>query len=182
MLPLEEMKVYCSASDMYNRNTRKGVYTVVYVVDGGERQVAFRSQRFSVDGGVPAGEDFIRLDEIPVGYETWWDKSHDVAWFGIGYDVRLAFGLVTEEDLAVEIAKRDAQKRAEEEEEAKEAGKASGIVHSERITEELRTVLGDWTQVKRVQTISHAPGTGYKDYIYEIDGRYQVTVSANNYN
>ena len=55
-------------------------------------------------------------------------------------------------------------------------------VYSREITLRLAKELGYFTEVKFLRSVSRWVGTGYKDYIYVIDGKWQVTVSANNYN
>ena len=54
-------------------------------------------------------------------------------------------------------------------------------VYSREITLRLIVELGYFEKVEFLRSVSRWVGTGYKDYIYVIDGKWQVTVSANNY-
>ncbi len=55
------------------------------------------------------------------------------------------------------------------------------LVYSRQITLRLAEELGHFENVEFLRSVSRWVGTGYKDYIYVIDGRWQVTVSANNH-
>lgn len=56
------------------------------------------------------------------------------------------------------------------------------LVYDRETTLRIAMELGQFENVEFVRSNSRWTGTGYKDYIYVIDGRWQVTVSANNYN
>lgn len=55
------------------------------------------------------------------------------------------------------------------------------MVFSREITLQLVEKLGYFTKVEFLRTISRMPGTGYKDYLFVIDSKWQVTVIANCY-
>ena len=55
------------------------------------------------------------------------------------------------------------------------------IVYSEEITLALRKELGEFANVEFVNVYSRQPGTGYRNYVYLIDGKWQVTVITNRY-
>ena len=54
-------------------------------------------------------------------------------------------------------------------------------VYSREITLRLAEELGHFEKVKFLRSVSRWVGTGYKNYLYVIDDKWQVTVSANNY-
>ena len=55
------------------------------------------------------------------------------------------------------------------------------IVYSEEITLALRKKLGEFKNVKFLNVYSRQPGTSYRNYVYLIDGKWQVTVITNCY-
>lgn len=55
------------------------------------------------------------------------------------------------------------------------------LVHNREITLRICKKIGEFENVEFVKSISCWPGTGYKDYIYIIDNKWQVSVSANGY-
>ena len=54
-------------------------------------------------------------------------------------------------------------------------------VYSREITLRIAEELGHFEKVKFLRSVSRWVGTGYKNYLYVIDDKWQVTVSANNY-
>lgn len=55
------------------------------------------------------------------------------------------------------------------------------MVHSREVTLRLREVLGDFDRVRFVTSYTRQPGTGYRNKVFVIDEKWQVTVSTNNY-
>ena len=55
------------------------------------------------------------------------------------------------------------------------------LVYDRNVTFRLREEVGDFTKVRFLRTISHAPGTGYKSHIYVVDEKWQVTVTSGVY-
>ncbi len=57
----------------------------------------------------------------------------------------------------------------------------SHMVHTREITIRLRDELGEFITVKQLKSYSHCAETGDWNYVYLIDGKWQVTVTTNNY-
>lgn len=55
------------------------------------------------------------------------------------------------------------------------------LVYSRDITLRLANELGHFEKVKFLRSVSLCVGTGYKNYLYVIDGKWQVTVTTNIY-
>ena len=53
------------------------------------------------------------------------------------------------------------------------------FVYSDVITHQLRKQIGDWDKATLVQRVSRWTGTGYVNFIYHIDGKWEVTVMTN---
>lgn len=57
----------------------------------------------------------------------------------------------------------------------------SNLIYNEDMTRTFESRYEKVETVNYVGTHSRMPGTGYKDYIYDVNGRFRVTVHANTY-
>lgn len=108
--------------------------------------------------------------------------AHEVSWDELNVNVRKAHfhnlypeGTESEMNLFVYGEEKGGEINAENE--WAEAHK----VYSRDITLRLAKELGHFEKVEFLRSVSRWVGTGYKNYIYVVDGKWQVTVSANNY-
>lgn len=63
----------------------------------------------------------------------------------------------------------------------KKAWATTHLVHSEEITLALLDKIGQFYKVEFLRSYSRQTGTGYRNYVYLIDGKWQVTVITNLY-
>ena len=110
------------------------------------------------------------------------DGATEIAWDELNVNIRKAHfhtinpnGTESEMNLFVYGEVEGAQINAENE------WAETHTVYSREITLRLAKELGHFEKVEFLRSVSRWVGTGYKNYLYVIDGKWQVTVSANNY-
>lgn len=54
----------------------------------------------------------------------------------------------------------------------------TNLIYSEDVTKRLREELGDFSVVRFVRSYTRWVGTGYRNFVYVVDEKWQVTVSA----